>query len=258
MELPDPLVELALRPWGRDHIGVILDRTPERLVELRPSLPFPGPNRVCLIRCSPARVEPIVRDTRELAASHGLRCNWILDPDARPRDLPARLAACGFVFEEELNVMVLPANAKLAPASPEVEIVDALRDESTFAAAEAVQTAAFGGDPVPRRRDRYSEGRADPARSFLLALVDGRPAGAGWATVHPEGVQMNGGSVAPAFRGRGVYRALVHARLELARRSGVPGLSTQANPATSAPILTYFGFTSVGLWHQYRDESPPP
>jgi GNAT superfamily N-acetyltransferase len=243
---PDGLVELALRPWGRPGAGVVHDRTPERVIELRPNHPIPGPNSVSLIRCAPDRVEPVVAGVRAVAARHGLPCMWILDPDARPADLPDRLARCGILPEDELAAMVLAASADMPAADPGVELVDALRDEETFRAAEAVQAAAFGGGPVPRQHGRFADGRADPRRRFLLARFDGEPAGAGWATVFEAGVLLNGGAVAPGFRGRGIYRSLVAGRLELARRAGVSGLAVQARLDTAAPILTRLGFTEVG------------
>lgn len=244
--VPDELVELALRPWGRPGAGVVLDRTPERVIELRPNHPIPGPNSVSLVRCAPDRVAPVVAEARDLAAAHGLRCVWILDPDARPADLPDRLAASGILPQEDLAAMVLPAGADLSPVDPRIEVVDALGDADAFLAAEAVQAAAFGGEPAARQAGRLADGRADPARHFLLARMDGEPAGAGWATVRESGVYLNGGAVAPGFQGRGVYRALLAARLELARRAGVAGVCVQARPDTAAPILARLGFTEVG------------
>jgi GNAT superfamily N-acetyltransferase len=243
---PDELVEMALRPWGRPGPGVLVDRTPERVVELRPNHPIPGPNSVSLVRCAPDRVPVVVAEGRAVAAGHGLRCVWLLDPDARPVDLPDRLAACGLVFAEELAVMVLPANADLGPPDARVELVDALRDAETFRTAEAVQAAAFGSDPAPRQDGRFADATADPRRRFVLALLDGEPAGAGWATVFEDGVLLNGGAVVPRFRGRGVYRALVAVRLELARTAGVGGAGVQALPDTSGRILAWLGFTEVG------------
>src|SRR5262252_95162 len=104
----EPLVELALRPWGRPQVGLIHHRTPERLVELWPSFPMPGPNHVCLIRCAPERVDAMIDETRELASAHGLCCTWILDPGAEPVDLGDRLTTRGIPQVEELDVMVLP------------------------------------------------------------------------------------------------------------------------------------------------------
>jgi GNAT superfamily N-acetyltransferase len=252
----DGLVELALRPWGRPQVGVELDATPERLIELQPSLPIPGPNRVCLVRCPAGAVDALVDQVRRRFAVRGLPCLWILDPDVQPADLDARLTARGIVPFGGAEVMVLPADARLESRNPAVEIVDALSDEAAFWDAEELQAAAFaGGSPPPGQRERYEEARADPARHLLLALVDGRPAGAGWATVREEGVILNGGAVDPAFRGRGVYRAVVAARLALAREVGAPGLGVQARSDTAAPILTSFGFRTVGAWRLHVDRS---
>lgn len=256
-DLPGALVELALRPWGRPLAGLIHDRTPERLVELQPSVPIPGPNCVCLVRCEPERVPALVDECRALAATRGQPLSWNLDPDTRPPDLAARLMACGLVLDEELIPMVLPADAELAPAPEDIEIVDALGDEATFLLAESVQGSAFGaviGTPEHQRL-RFEQGRAEPARHFLLALAGGEPAAAGWATVHPEGVMLNGGGVVPRFQGRGVYRALVAARLDIARQARAPGVATQAMPATSQPVLSHLGFTAVGRWELYVE--PP-
>jgi len=250
----EPLVELALRPWGRPQVGLIQHRTPERLVELWPSFPMPGPNHVCLIRCAPERVHSVIDQTRELAAAHGLRCKWLLDPAVEPPDLGERLAARGIPQVEELDVMVMPVGTNLASGDPAIEIVDGLRDEATYQAGEAVQTAAFqDGGPLPGQVERYAEACADPARRFFMALVGGEPAGAGWATVRREGVLINGGAVHPRFQGRGAYRALVAARLGLAREAGAAGLGVQAKPDTSGPILSRFGFRTVGRWRIHAD-----
>jgi len=252
----EPLVEFALRPWGRPQVGLIQHRTPERLVELWPSFPMPGPNHVCLVRCTRERVDRVIDEARELAAAHGLCCMWILDPDAEPVDLGDRLTARGIPRIQELDVMVLPLGATIASGDPAIAIVDALRDEATYRAAEAVQAAAFHeGGPLPRQPMRFAEACADPARRFFLATVGGEPAGAGWATVRQHAVLMNGGAVHPRFQRRGVYRALVSARLGLAQRVGAGGLGVQASPDTSGPILSRFGFRTVGRWRVHAESS---
>ncbi len=252
----DGLVELALRPWGRPQVGVERDARPERLVELQPSFPIPGPNRVCLVRCVPERVDALIDEVRQLVAARGLPCLWILDPDVEPADLRDRLTARGIVPFGTADVMVLPAGASLESGNAAVEVVDALSDEAVYWDAEAVQAAAFDdGGPPPGQRERYQEACADPSRRFFLALIDGVPAGAGWATIRDEGVLINGGAVDPRFQGRGVYRALVAARLRLAREVGAPGLGVQARPDTSGPILTWFGFRTVGSWSSHVDRS---
>src|SRR5262249_38342355 len=144
----------------------------------------------------------------------------------------------------------------VASGDPATQIVDGLRDEATYGAAEAVQAAAFqDGGPLPGQAERYAEACADPARRFFLALVGGEPAGAGWGTVHHDGVLINGGAVHPRFQGRGVYRALGAARFGLAGEVGAAGLGVQAKPDTSGPILSRFGFSTVGRWRIHFDGS---
>lgn len=60
--------------------------------------------------------------------------------------------------------------------------------------------------------------------------------------MHPRSIYMMGGVVLPAFRGRGLYRALVDARLALARQRGIELATSLAKSDTSAPILERMGF----------------
>jgi GNAT superfamily N-acetyltransferase len=87
----------------------------------------------------------------------------------------------------------------------------------------------------------------------LLATVDGEPAGASnVALFPPAAATINGGSVRPKFRGRGVYRAMVAERLRIAREAGVDGLCVWAGDM-SGPILEKLGFQKVGWRRFYLD-----
>jgi GNAT superfamily N-acetyltransferase len=95
--------------------------------------------------------------------------------------------------------------------------------------------------------------RAAGHRRLLLATVNGEPAGAGGLGLFPPGgAAITGGSVRPIFRGRGVYRALVAARLEIARDAGVAGLAVWGGDM-SRPILARLGFQTVGWRRFYLD-----
>jgi GNAT superfamily N-acetyltransferase len=54
------------------------------------------------------------------------------------------------------------------------------------------------------------------------------------------------------FRGRGIYRALVAARLEIARHGRVSGLAVWGGDM-SGPILAKLGFEKVGWRRFYLD-----
>ncbi len=77
------------------------------------------------------------------------------------------------------------------------------------------------------------------------AFVDGVCVGYGRSVAMKDGLAMMGGAVLPEARGRGVYRALVRARWELAVARGTPLLVVQAGD-DSAPVLSGIGFETHG------------
>jgi GNAT superfamily N-acetyltransferase len=240
--------------------------TPRYRITLQPDFPIPGPNSVTWIRCGPDEAGEVIREAQATIAPRHLPVMWILDPGTQPSDFAKHLEAHGIHPDPhgfESAVMVLPIDAQMeAPAIPGLEIHDALADLATFrradaAAAEAFAAVSLGDDPdliamQDRRRLNFI---AAGNRHWLLATVDGEAAGAGGMSLFPPGgATINGGSVRPKFRGRGVYRALVAARLEIARRSGVSGLCVWGGEM-SGPILARLGFETVGWRRFYVDTS---
>jgi GNAT superfamily N-acetyltransferase len=105
---------------------------------------------------------------------------------------------------------------------------------------------------MERRRLNF---RAEGNRYRLLATLDGEPAGASGMGVYPPAAAiLQGGAVRPKFRGRGIYRAMVAARQEIARQVGVDGLTVWGGHM-SGPILTGLGFEKVGWRRFYLDNS---
>jgi GNAT superfamily N-acetyltransferase len=260
------LIEFARNHRARPAPGVEVIVTPRYQITLQPDFPVPGPNNVSWIRCRVDEVDGVVREVRATIGPRRLPFMWTLDPGAEPHDLAARLAKHGINPDphgEEATVMVLPADAPVEmPDLAGLEIHDALVDAAAFmdatnAAAEAFDVAPFGNDPgTAARQERRRTNLAAAGNSrLLLATIDGEPAGSGSLTLFPpEAAMINGGSVRPKFRGRGVYRALVAARLEIARREGAGGLVVWGG-AMSAPILARLGFEPVSWRRFYVDAS---
>lgn len=76
-----------------------------------------------------------------------------------------------------------------------------------------------------------------------MAMVGGAAASVGRLYTHPASAfgGLYGGGTRPAFRGRGLYRALVAARARDAAKLGARFLVVDARP-TSRPILERLGF----------------
>jgi GNAT superfamily N-acetyltransferase len=173
---------------------------------------------------------------------HG--CTWEVGSSARPDHLPEHLLERGLVWDTEpLQIgMVLGEAPPPAPGGCEVRTVETLDD---YAASERIAAACFGMDPPSARQIETGFAGYEPRSSRrYLASCDGRDAATATATFTAHGVVLNAGSTLPAYRGRGLYRALVRARWDDAVSAGTPVLVTQAG-RMSLPILERLGFGEV-------------
>jgi len=257
----EKLTDFAENHRQESSPGVEVIVTPHYRITLMPDFPIPGPNSVSWIRCNPDEADFAIEEARATVAARNLPVMWVIDPGTLPADFATRLEAHGFRPDPhgpEAAVMVLSASATIdAPTVSGLELVDALADPAAFkaandAAAEAFDSTHRGDDPElvamndRRRKDSVAAGN----RRLLLATVHGEPAGSGSLSLFPpRGAFINGGAVRPKFRGQGIYRALVAARLEIARREGAAGLVVHAG-SMSKPILSQLGFTPVS-WRRF-------
>jgi GNAT superfamily N-acetyltransferase len=277
-----PAVSQALIDFANHHQqeaspGIEVVATPRFRAMIQPDFPIAGPNNVGWIRCKAGEAGDVIREARAIFAARHLPLMWTLDPEVEPSDFANHLAKHGIHPDPhgaESQVMVMPIDATVeGPAIEGLEIRDALVDLETFRMADGAAMEAFKQEiPSPlqgrgsgrgagpndyaamqdRRRLNF---RAAGNRYWLLATVRGEPAGtAGMSLFPPAGAILQGGSVRPKFRGRGIYRAMVAARQDIARQAGVDGLAVWGGDM-SAPILTGLGFEKVGWRRFYLDTS---
>jgi GNAT superfamily N-acetyltransferase len=278
------LIDFANQRRQEPAPGIEIIVTARYRASIQPDFPLPGPNSVSWIRCGADEADEVIREARAIFASQRLPFMWTLDPGLEPPDFADRLMAHGAHPDPhgaEAQVMVLPVEATVeAPPIQGLEIRDALADPDSFRMADEAASEAFGEAPSPATREqsvspiliapahrveeedlehkamlerRRQNFRAEGNRHWLLATVDGEPAGAAGIILYPPGgAVINGGSVRPKFRGRGIYRALVAARLDIARQAGVAGLIVWGGDM-SGPILAGLGFETVGWRRFYVD-----
>jgi GNAT superfamily N-acetyltransferase len=168
-------------------------------------------------------VEPLVARMREIPG----HVEWKYYSHDGP-ELRERLLAAGLEPEDEETVVVAEA-ASIPPPPVEVELRLATDEFDDLAA------RVFG-----RRH-------ALPARAVaVVAVEDGQPVSGGRVDFE-DGVEfagLFGGITLPDYRGRGLYRATVAKRAELARERGYRWLYSDALP-TSRPILERLGFVPI-------------
>jgi GNAT superfamily N-acetyltransferase len=94
---------------------------------------------------------------------------------------------------------------------------------------------------------------AEPHVHPFLARMDGEPAGVGLLHVRRHSGLLRGGLVAPAFRGRGVQRALIAARAAAAAELGCTLVASMAKvDSTSARNLAQMGLPRIDTHPVYE------
>ncbi len=174
-----------------------------------------------------------------------------LCPLAAP-ELPARLVARGFIpqgFENELGRGLagpvregLPTGVAVARAADDEEWLSVVA--AGFAAAEAHVTGSAGPeapmDPAALREVMASFVHPDIAR--YVARVDGQAAGGGAAWERDGVLGIFGTATLPAFRRRGVQRAINLAALADASPAAELAIATTAPGSTSQRTFERMGF----------------
>ena len=201
-------------------------------------------------------VDGVLEEVRaHLRARGAKRTQWEIGSQARPSNLVELLRDRGLVPDREpyATAMVLRSEPEPPPADVTARPVETY-DE--YRAASEVQHIAFAmAEPFDETglRERW---KRSPNVTFA-AWVDGRIVGAATGAPTAHGMILYGGATHPDARGRGAYRALVHARWVDAVARGTPVLVTQAGHM-SEPILARLGFEAVGWNHVLVDEFDRP
>jgi GNAT superfamily N-acetyltransferase len=168
---------------------------------------------------------------------------WKVFSHDGPDGLGEALAAAGFVADEPETFLALDlSDADLALAPPPGVEVRRVVDRAGVEDLVAANTAAFGNEEK-WRADQLTPRLGDGSLSLYVAYGEGKPISSGRLELAPgrDFAGLYGGGTDPAWRGRGVYRALVAARAAEAKALGVRWLTVDARE-TSRPILERLGF----------------
>ncbi|MFF0296790.1 GNAT family N-acetyltransferase [Kitasatospora sp. NPDC004614] len=170
-----------------------------------------------------------------------------------PEGLEAELSARGGKVKIELEILAADLSdgaPELRPPTVDVELRWAT-DVTTALDGLTIEAAGFRGELPPAERiEAVAAKNAETVPAghggLLVAYVDGEPVGTGGVSVVDGVARLTGGVTAEPWRGRGVYRAVLGARLNYGAAHGATMALVKANPATSGPILRKSGFTSFG------------
>jgi len=206
-----------------------------------PSLKRGGLNEVSFARLAPDEIDAVIDRTIAQYRELGIRFVWRVGPDSAPAELCEHLARRGLVHGVSSGMARSTEMSLVHDAQITIEPVDAANlDAYTRTAA-----AGWDMDPGPLGAVNARVVEAGPPHHLFLARFDGEPAATAGSVVFARSVYLLGGVTLEKFRGRGIYRALVAARMKHARDRGVQLATSQARADTSAPILERLGFETL-------------
>ena len=203
-------------------------------------------------------LDALIERTIEHFDARGQAFEWKWHQHDQPADLADRLRAHGFEPEEPETVLVgLAADLTEVPPLDGVELREVVT-ESEFRALGRLQSEVWAadwtwlGDELMARR--AVEG--DRLRVFGAYAPGAEMLSAAWLSLNPgtEFAGLWGGATLAAWRGRGIYRALVGLRAQLAVDSGYRYLQVDASP-DSQPILRRLGFVPVATTRPFIHRS---
>ncbi|HEX4515290.1 MAG TPA: GNAT family N-acetyltransferase, partial [Polyangiaceae bacterium] len=151
-----------------------------------------------------------------------------------PRDFDDRLTRRGS-RSWTMRGMGIATDARISSSVAATRV-----DHANLDAYVATGAAAWSAPLDPVQREAFARALDHELVAFV---ADGL--GAGAILLREDYGYLVGAAVTESARGRGVYRALVAARLAFLRERAIEYAVTQARESTSAPILEHLGFETL-------------
>jgi len=216
-------------------------------------------NVVMRARLAPSDVDVRIEAVKREYAALGVAFRWVVGPSSEPDDQSERLIAAGIPLVAPACGMVMEVPETRPPPGPGIEVHPASLDDvealGDVAARGWGRPADFGRalGEVAQRALRLE----DPDVAFFLGYVDGELEGVATLRLLPYAGYLQGASVTPEARGRGLYRAMTWYRLGVIMDHGLRQAVIWANVDTSAQIAERMGFQRVcdGAFHELHDSA---
>lgn len=199
--------------------------------------------------------ELIARQVR-LFAERGERFEWKWHGHDRPADLPDRLRAAGFVADPQETVMAAPARtiAREPVLPPGVTLREATED-ADFRRIEALEERIWGREQTRGIAYMLSARRAIDPRGLAVFVAEagGEMICAAWMRLDggTSFARLHGAATLSEWRSRGVYRAILAQRANLAVEREYRYLQVDASD-NSRPILERLGFDVLTTTTPFR------
>jgi GNAT superfamily N-acetyltransferase len=251
LDLLEEVIVTPRRAYPRLPDLQVIER-PGWLQIVTPSIKTGGLNEVIYSLLDEQSADATIDETIAMYRDLGIKFRWNVGPGSGPPDLGERLARRGLTESRGRGMArstddagTVGGASELAAVANVVEV-----DASTLDHYTDVMASGWSADRDAvhvQHQHILAEGR----HCLFVAYCDGVPAAAASYAPFTRSAYLMGGVVLPSYRGRGLYRALVQARMDHARARGITLATSHARESTSAPILEKLGFETVCRFPMY-------
>jgi GNAT superfamily N-acetyltransferase len=211
----------------------------------------PDPERPFVVHWTRSRREPaeLFGELTAYLRDAGARsAQWWFRDDSTPYGLEELVLAAGATTVEDQVCVARAVNAGLPSIAPGVRVT-LLEDTAGLDAMVDIGVRVFD-DPEPAdRAELLTEVLDDLERAsaaWVIGWLDGVPVGRARVGFDHRVAPLVGAAVLPQARRRGVYAAMLAARLDLASTARCHTAVTKARRTQSLPVLLREGFTVIG------------
>jgi len=210
---------------------------------ITPSVTSGGLNEVMFSALDEGDADAVIDATIGEYRALGLKFRWSVPPGSAPADLAERLTRRGLEGSWGRG-MARSTSAPPRLDDPAIAIVEV--DAATLEVFSTVMARGWEIDAGPIIEiNRLVLAGPRCRHHMFLAYRRGEPVATASYIAFSRSAYLIGGVVLPAHRGRGLYRALVAARLDHARARGIELATSHARESSSAPILERMGFDTI-------------
>ncbi|HEX9553515.1 MAG TPA: GNAT family N-acetyltransferase [Streptosporangiaceae bacterium] len=223
----------------------------------RLAVPGRGGSGVLWSNLDASNADEVIAAQVKLFARRGEEFEWKLYSYDEPADLAGRLMAAGFRPEEPESLMIAAID-EITDALSMAELPPGIRleratDEAGVDRLFRVHELVFGGEESELRASLLAQVASAPETTDLVIAVAGDEPVSAARTDFVAGTEFAGlwgGGTLPRWRRKGIYRALVRYRAELAAGRGFKYLTVDASDQ-SRPILERIGFELLAVTTPY-------
>jgi GNAT superfamily N-acetyltransferase len=243
------------QPAAPDGTGAAFET--DTHVVRRLAVPGRGGSTVLWSSLDASNADEVIAAQVKFFAGRGEEFEWKLYSYDEPADLADRLIAGGFRPEEPESLMIAAIDEiidalSVAGLPPGIRL-ECATDEAGVDRLIRVHELVFGRDESELRASLLAQlASAPPTTDLVIAMAGDQPVSSARTdfVAGTEFAGLWGGGTLPQWRRKGIYRALVRYRAELAARRGYKYLTVDASDQ-SRPILERIGFELLAVTTPY-------